>query len=68
VTFPPPADDISGSSIFPVLNNNIIFFVEKKIVLDWGDLFRGQGGKRDKKSQNKRSSESEKEGKTKQNL
>ncbi len=34
---------------FPLFSGDTVdyFFVEKKLVLDWGDLFRGQGGKRD---------------------
>ncbi len=44
-TFPPPGGDIFlVSSIFR--GHVRYFFCRKKIVLDWGDLFRGQGGKR----------------------
>jgi hypothetical protein len=50
VTFPTPGEDISLiSSIFR--DTLDYFFDEKKKVLDWGDLSRGQGGKRDEKGQ-----------------
>ncbi len=49
MTFPTPGEDIS---LFPYFSGQVGFFFIKKIVLDWGDLCRGQGGgKRDEKGQ-----------------
>jgi hypothetical protein len=38
---------------FPLISGDTLdyFFCRKKKVLDWGDLYRGQGKKRDEKGQ-----------------